>query len=162
MALTNPHEKPLNHGNGVCHAHLLSSAPHVRLSRIQLLTSKISHICQEIHDIKSAKKLKSNSLPQTYTNTHLDEGWKDQMSIWEPNSSSFDMECQEIGLVALMFFFELLFSYVSLAISFYVFPTNLFSLIHSLICRLPETLKMKEKQDSILLVQEQSKNHFTT
>ena len=29
--------------------------------------------------------------------------------------------CQEIGLVALMFFFELLFPYASLAISFYVF-----------------------------------------
>ena len=37
--------------------------------------------------------------------------------------------CQEIGLVALMFFFELLFSYVSLAISFYVSLTNLFSII---------------------------------
>ena len=61
-----------------------------------------------------------------------------------------------------MFFFELLFFYVSLAISFYVFLTNLFLLILSLICRLPETLKMKEKQDSILLVQEQSKNHFMT
>ena len=43
-------------------------------------------------------------------------------------------ECQEIGLVALMFFFELLFSYVSLAISFYVSLTNLFSIILFLIC----------------------------
>ena len=33
------------------------------------------------------------------------------------------------------------------AISFYVFHTNLFLLIHSLICRSPETLKTKEKQD---------------
>ena len=46
-----------------------------------------------------------------------------------------------------MFFFELLFLYVSLTISIYVFLTNLFSLIYFLICRLPETLKMKEKQD---------------
>ena len=61
--------------------------------------------------------------------------------------------CQEIGLVALIFFFELLFSYVSLGISLYVLLTNLFSLILSLICRLPKTLKTKEKQDSILLVQ---------
>ena len=38
--------------------------------------------------------------------------------------------CQEIGLVALMFFFELLFSYVSSSISFYVPLTNLFSIIH--------------------------------
>ena len=43
-------------------------------------------------------------------------------------------DCQEIGLVTLMFFFELLFSYVSLAISFYVFLTNLFLLILFLIC----------------------------
>ena len=31
-----------------------------------------------------------------------------------------------------------------------------------LICCLPKTLKMKEKQDSIQLIQEQSKYHFTT
>ena len=42
--------------------------------------------------------------------------------------------CQEIGLVAFMFFFELLFSHVSLAISFYVSLTNLFSIILFLIC----------------------------
>ena len=38
-------------------------------------------------------------------------------------------DCQEIGLVAFMFFFELLFSYVSSFISFYVSLTNLFSII---------------------------------
>ena len=53
-----------------------------------------------------------------------------------------------------MFFFELLFSYVSLTISPYVSFTNLFSIILFLICCLPETLKTKEKQDSILLIQE--------
>ena len=37
--------------------------------------------------------------------------------------------CQEIGLVALMFFFELLFSYVSSSISFYVSFANSFSII---------------------------------
>src|ERR1700743_1819719 len=37
--------------------------------------------------------------------------------------------CQEIGLVAIMFFFELLFFYVSSSISFYVSFTNLFSII---------------------------------
>ena len=37
--------------------------------------------------------------------------------------------CQEIGLVALMFFFELLFLYVPSSISFYVSLTNLFSII---------------------------------
>ena len=38
--------------------------------------------------------------------------------------------CQEIGLVASMFLFELLFSYVSLIISFYVSLTNSFSIAH--------------------------------
>ena len=42
--------------------------------------------------------------------------------------------CQEIGLVAFMFFFELLFFYVSFAISLYVSFANLFSIVHSLIC----------------------------
>ena len=42
--------------------------------------------------------------------------------------------CQEIGLVALMFFFEFIFSYVSLTISFYVSLTNLFLTILFLIC----------------------------
>ena len=37
--------------------------------------------------------------------------------------------CQEIGLVAIMFFFELLFPYVSSSIFFYVFLDNLFSII---------------------------------
>ena len=60
-------------------------------------------------------------------------------------------ECQEIGLVVLMFFFELLISYVSFTISLYAFFTNSFSIAHSLICQLPETLKMKEKQDFDLL-----------
>ena len=67
------------------------------LSRIQLLTSKISHICQEIRDIKNAKKPKPNSLSQNYTNTNLDEGRKDQTNIWEPNSSSFAMEGNDDG-----------------------------------------------------------------
>ena len=40
-----------------------------------------------------------------------------------------DQMCQEIGLVAFMFFFELLFPYVSSSISFYVSLTNLFSII---------------------------------
>ena len=37
--------------------------------------------------------------------------------------------CQEIGLVALMFFFELLFSLCFFVISFYVSFTDLFSII---------------------------------
>ena len=59
-----------------------------------------------------------------------------------------------------MFFFELLFSYVTLAISFYVPLTNLFSIILFLICKSPKTLKKKEEQDLIQLIQEQSKISF--
>ena len=55
--------------------------------------------------------------------------------------------CQKIGLVTFMFFFELSFSYVSFAVSFYVSLTNLFLITHSFIYQLHETLKMKEKQD---------------
>ena len=55
--------------------------------------------------------------------------------------------CQEIGHVTFTFFFELLFSYVFLAISFYVSLTNLFLITLSLIWSLPETLKTKEKPD---------------
>ena len=61
------------------------------MSRIQFLTSKISHVCQEIHDIKVARKPKSNSLPQSYTNTNLDKGRKGRTNTREPNSSSFAM-----------------------------------------------------------------------
>ena len=43
------------------------------VSRIQLLTSKISHICQEIHDIKSRRKPQTNIAIQNYTNTGLVE-----------------------------------------------------------------------------------------
>ena len=47
----------------------------------------------------------------------------------EINRLKIREKCQEIGLVAFMFFFELLFSYVSFTISFYVSFTNLFSII---------------------------------
>ena len=71
--------------------------------------------------------------------------------------------CQEIGLVAFMFFFELLIFLCFFTISFYLFLTNLFSITPFLICWLPETLKMKEKQDSIQLNTGNSlKYHFTT
>ena len=60
----------------------------MRLSQTHLLISKISHVCQEIHDIKSARKPKSNSSPQNYTNTSLDEGQKDQMNTWEQDSNN--------------------------------------------------------------------------
>ena len=49
-------------------------------------------------------------------------------------SNGMSGRCQEIGLVAIMFFFELLFPYVSSPISFYVSLANLFSIILFLIC----------------------------
>ena len=62
------------------------------VSRIRLLTSKISHICQEIRDIKNARKTKSNLLQGTYTSTHLDEVQTNQTNTQEPNSSNSAME----------------------------------------------------------------------
>ena len=63
-----------------------------RLSQIQLLTSRIPHVCQEICDIKEAKKTRSNLLQRTYTSTHLDEVQTNQTNTQEPNSSSFAKE----------------------------------------------------------------------
>ena len=67
------------------------------MSRIQLLTSKISHICREIRDIKKARKPKSNSLLEHYTNTCMDKGQKDRKSTQEPNSNSFATEDNDDG-----------------------------------------------------------------
>ena len=53
------------------------------LSQIQLLTSKISHICQEICDIKSRRKPQSNLANQNYVNTGLDE---------EPTNPNYTLE----------------------------------------------------------------------
>ena len=60
----------------------------LHLSRIHLLTSKISHVCQEICDIKERRTPKSNSAKRTYTRTILDEGWTDQNYAQEPDSNS--------------------------------------------------------------------------
>ena len=57
-----------------------------------------------------------------------------EAQVFKNHLERMEDNCQEIGLVALMFFFELLFSYVSLAISLYVSLTNLFSIILFLIC----------------------------
>ena len=43
------------------------------MSRIQLLTSKISRICQEIRDIKSRRRPQTNIAIRNYTNTGLVE-----------------------------------------------------------------------------------------
>ena len=60
----------------------------VVLSRIQFLTSKISHICQEIRDIKEARKPKSNLLWGTSTSTNFDAAQINQTSTPEPDSSN--------------------------------------------------------------------------
>ena len=64
------------------------------------------------------------------------------------------VNCQEIGLVAVIFFFKLLVSYVPFTISLYVLFLNLFSITHSLTCHLPETLKTKDSKKSIHLITE--------
>ena len=62
--------------------------------------------------------------------------------------------CQEIGLVTIMFFFELLFL-IFLSQFPSMFPLLTYSQsLFSLICWSPKTLKPKEKQDLILLLQE--------
>ena len=58
------------------------------MSRIKSLTSKISHICQEIRDIKTRRKPQSNSSNRSYTNTDLDEGQKDQNYTPEQDSKN--------------------------------------------------------------------------
>ena len=58
------------------------------VSRVCLLTSKISHVCQEIHDIKEARNPKSNLFKPNYTNTSLDEGQKDRNCTQELGSNN--------------------------------------------------------------------------
>ena len=48
------------------------------MSRIQFLTAKISHICQEIRDIKSRRKPQTNIAIRNYTNTGLVEAQTSQ------------------------------------------------------------------------------------
>ena len=58
------------------------------MSRIQLLTSKISHICQEIRDIKSKKKPQTNIAIQNYINTGLVEEQTSRNYTRGPDSSN--------------------------------------------------------------------------
>ena len=58
------------------------------MSRIQLLTSKISHICQEICDMKSRRKPQSNISIRCFTSTGLDEAQKGQNYTPEQDSSN--------------------------------------------------------------------------
>ena len=62
------------------------------LSRIQLLTSKISHICQEIRDIKSRRRPQTNIAIRNYTNTGLVKEQTSQNYTREPDSSNFAKE----------------------------------------------------------------------
>src|SRR6202000_1250434 len=57
------------------------------MSQIQLLTSKISHICQEIRDIKESRKPKSNLMRGTNTNTKMDGGQTNLTNTQELSSN---------------------------------------------------------------------------
>ena len=86
-----------------------------------------------ISSVESRAEVVGKDLEEINGQFDCHRGEINHLKIREKNSKQ-EVECQEIGLVALMFFFELLFLYVSLTISFYVFLTSLFSLIPSLIC----------------------------
>ena len=53
-----------------------------------MLTSKISHICQEIRDIKSRRKPQTNISIQNYVNTGLVEEQTNQNYTWERDNNS--------------------------------------------------------------------------
>ena len=58
------------------------------MSQIQSLTSKISHICQEIHDIETRRKPQTNIAIRNYTNTGLAEEQTGQNYTQGPDSSN--------------------------------------------------------------------------
>ena len=72
----------------------------VVMSRIRMLTSKISHICQEIRDIKSRRKPQTNISIRNYTSTGLVEGQTSQNNTRAPdnNSSAKEGSDDEDGL----------------------------------------------------------------
>ena len=67
------------------------------LSRIQSLTSKISHICQEIRDIKSRKRPQTNIAIRNYINTGLAEGQTNRNYTQEPDSNNSAKEGSDGG-----------------------------------------------------------------
>ena len=77
-------------------------------------------------------------MTKAYTCDRGTHPFRDQLTLCESGTTY----CQEIGLVTIMFFFELLFPYVSSSISFYVPFTNLFSIILS-----PYLLITRDMQD---------------
>ena len=62
------------------------------LSRIQFLTSKISHICQEIHDIKNRRKPQTNISIQNSTSTGLVEEQTNRNYTRAPDNNNFAKE----------------------------------------------------------------------
>src|ERR1700743_585376 len=58
------------------------------VSQIQFLTSKISHICQEICDIKSKKKPQSHLMDSNYVNACRDRERTGQNYTREPDSNN--------------------------------------------------------------------------
>ena len=66
------------------------------MSRIQLLTS-ISHICQEICDIKSRRRPQSNLANRNYVNTGLDKELTNPKHTLEQGNSSSAKEGSDDG-----------------------------------------------------------------
>ena len=67
-----------------------------RMSQTQTLISKISHICQEICDIKVRTEPKSIDKTHNYTNTIMDEGDKTNLSQIQILTSMITQVCQDI------------------------------------------------------------------
>ena len=76
---------------------LIPIAEECLMSQTHLLISKISNVCQEMCDIKDARKLKSNSFIQNYINTSLDKGKKDLNYTQEPDSNNSAKEGSDEG-----------------------------------------------------------------
>ena len=62
------------------------------LSRIQFLTSKISHICQEICDIKNQRKPQTNISIRNFTSTGLVEEQTNRNYTRAPDNNNFAKE----------------------------------------------------------------------
>ena len=63
-----------------------------QVSRIRFLTSKISHICQEIRDIKNQRKPQTNISIRNFTSTGLVEEQTNQNYTRAPDNNNFAKE----------------------------------------------------------------------
>ena len=117
---------------------------------METLESRILHIDCQMEHCLSLHVHGNNSAENLFTL----EGGDLRISIV--------IDCQEIGLVTIMFFFELVFSYVPLQ-----FPSMFLLLTYSqslipLSAQYPRHSRRRRSKISIQLIQEQSKYNFTT